>query len=109
MRGEHVRVAGRGGVKGLRGNGVEDWINRIGISRLKAGVGLKAEPGHVLGVGVVVDARGLHLLAIVAGVGNALPVRASVAIRRMAARNGAIAIERAAENRERSAGGIAVE
>ncbi len=61
-----------------------------------------------VGVDVVIDARRLHLLAIVARMRNALAIRASVSIGRIAGRGGSIAVERAAENRERSSRGVAV-
>ena len=41
-------------------------IDRVGVCGLQAGVGLKAVPGDVLVVDVVVDAGGLHLFVIVA-------------------------------------------
>jgi hypothetical protein len=50
----------------------------------------------------------LHLLAIVARMRNALPVRATVSIRRIAARGGPIAVEWTTENRERSSRRVAV-
>ena len=62
-----------------------------------------------VGVDVVIDARRLHLLAIVARMRNALAVRASVSIGRIAAGRGPVAVERASENRERSSGGVAVQ
>ena len=62
----------------------------------------------MLRVDVVVDASRLHLLAIVARMRDALPVRAAVAIGRIAAGSAPIAVERTAENRERRARGIAV-
>ncbi len=109
MCGKHVRIAGGEGIEGLRRDGVKDRIDGIGVGSLEPGVGLKAEPRHVVGVDVVVDAGRLHLLAIVARMRNALAVRASVSIRWIAARRGPIAIERAPEYRERRAGGIAIQ
>ena len=63
----------------------------------------------LFGVDVVVDASRLHLLAIVARMRNALAVRATVSVGRIAARGGPIAVERAAENRQRRPRGIAVQ
>ena len=79
-----MRIPGCERVKGLRRDCVEDRIDRVGVSSLEAGVGLKAEPGHIVRVDVVVDAGSLHLLAIVARMRDALAVRASVSIRRIA-------------------------
>src|ERR1035441_6280077 len=95
----------------MRRDGVEQRIDRIGIGGLKSGVGLKPEPGSVLGVDVVVDASRLHLLAVITRMRNALPIRATVSIRRsagVAARAAPIAVEWTAQNRERSPRGIAV-
>ena len=78
--GEYVRIASGEGVERLRGDGVEDRIDRIGVGGLKSGVGLKPEPGDVFRIDVVIDAGGLHLFAIVAGMGNALAVRATISI-----------------------------
>ena len=108
-RGEHVRVARCEGVKRLRRDGVEERIDGIGIGGLQAGVGLKAEPGDVAGVDVVVDASRLHLLAVVARMRNALAVGAAVSVGRVAACGAAVAVERAAENRQRSPRGVAVQ
>ena len=107
--GEHMRVARCEGVERLRRDGVEQRIDRIGIGGLKASVELKPEPGHVLRIDVVVDARRLHLLAIVTRMRNALAVRATVSGGRIAARSAPIAVEWTAENRQRSARGVAVQ
>src|SRR5579864_7888202 len=109
MPGEHMRIAGCEGVKGLRRNGVEQRIDWIGVSRLKPRVGLKTKPCHVLGVDIVVDSSRLHLLAIIARMRNALAVRATVSIGWITACNGRIAVEGTAQNRERSPRGVPVE
>ena len=75
-----MRVAGSERVQRLRGKSIEEWIDRIGVGGLQTGVGLKAEPGGVVLVDVVVDARRLHLLVIIAGVRNALAIGAAIAV-----------------------------
>ena len=95
---EDVRVARGEGVERLRGDGVEQGIDGIGPGGLQAGVGLEAEPGGVLRIDVVVEADGLHLLVVVAGVRDTLTVRAAVT-----------AGERAAEHRDGRSRGAAVE
>ena len=83
---KHVRISGRERVERLRRNGVEQRIDRVGVGGLQAGVGLKAKPGGVVRVDVVVDAGRLHLLVVVAGMRNALPIGAAVSVRRIARR-----------------------
>ena len=76
-----VRVSRRKRVERLRGNRVEERVDGIGVGGLQAGVGLKAKPGRVLLIDVVVDAHRLHLLVVVAGMRNALPVGAAISVR----------------------------
>ncbi len=83
-----VRVSRREGIERLRRDRIEQRVDRIRVGGLHAGVGLKAKPGRVFLVDVVVDADGLHLLVIVAGMRNALAVGATVSIRRIARRRG---------------------
>jgi hypothetical protein len=95
---EHVRVAGGEGIERLGRSGVKQGIDRVGVCRLLAGIGLKAKPGRIPLVYVVVDPRGLHLLAIVARMRIALPVGASIAVGRIAGGGVTIAVKRAAEH-----------
>ncbi len=53
-------------VQRLRRNSVEQRIDRIGIGSLEPGVGLKAEPGGVFLIDVVIDSNRLDLFVIVA-------------------------------------------
>ena len=71
-------------------------------------VGLEAIPGRVFVVDVVIDADGLDLLVVVARVRDALAIGAAVSVVGNRGR-AAAGIERAAENGERRAVGIAVE
>ncbi len=63
---------------------------------------MKPEPSDVGGVDVVVDTCGLHLLAIVAGMRNALPVGAAVSVGWIAGCRGPVAVKGTAENRKGS-------
>ena len=54
------------GVQWLRRNGIEQRIDRIGVSGCQSVIGLEPEPGRVLFVDVVIDASRLHLLVRVA-------------------------------------------
>src|SRR5271165_179665 len=80
MLGKDVRVSGRERVERLRRNCIEQGVDGVGPRGLQAGVGLKAEPGNVLLVEVVVDASGLDLLVVVAGVRDTLAIRATVSV-----------------------------
>ncbi len=76
-----VGISRRKRIERLRGKSVEQWVDGIGVGGLQAGIRLKAKPGGVVLIDVVIDARGLHLFVVVAGVRHALPVRATVSVR----------------------------
>ena len=95
-----MRVARRKRIQRLRRNRIEQRIDRIGVGGLQAGVGLKAKPRGIVLVDVVIDARGLHLLVIVAGMRNALAIGAAVSVIRDGGR-AAARVERAAEHGKR--------
>src|ERR1700680_142934 len=95
-----VRVSRRKGIERLRGKSVEQGDDGIGISGLESVVGLKAEPGSVFLIDVVIDPSGLYLFMVIAGVRNAVPVRATVTIRWTARSRSAVRIERTPEHRE---------
>ena len=103
-----MRVAGGGGVKGLRGDGVEQRIDGIGVGRLQARVSLKPEPRRVLLIYVVVDTGRLYLLPVVARVRNTLPVRAAIPVGRIARRQLPILVEGTAEDRQGGSRRVAV-
>ena len=73
-----MRVSSRKRVEGLRGNRVEQRVDGVCVGGLQTGVGLKAKPCGVVRIDVVVDAGRLHLLMIVAGVRDTLPIGAAV-------------------------------
>ena len=84
--GKDVRIACGKGIQRLRRNRVEQGIDRIGVGGLQAGVGLKTKPGRIVGTDVVVDARRLHLLMVVAGMRDALTVGAAIPVGWIASR-----------------------
>ena len=79
---EDVRVSCRERIERLRGKRIEHRVDGVRVRGLQTGVRLKTKPGRVFLVDVVVDAGRLHLLVVVAGVRNALPVGATVHRRR---------------------------
>src|SRR5271170_6197305 len=93
-------------VERLRGKGVEQRIDGIGIGGLESVVRLKAQPGGISLVDVVVEAECLYLFVVIAGVRNTSPVRATVSIRWAARCQSAIRIERTPEHRQRRTAGV---
>ena len=87
---------------------MNEGIDRIGVGSLDTGVGLKAEPGGVFFIDVVIDASRLHLLMIIAGMRDTLAIGASVSIIGDCRRN-STDIERTTEHSERRSVRIAVE
>ena len=61
---EDVRITRHDGVERLRRDRIEQRVDRIGVSGLKAGVGLKPVPDEVVPVNVLVDAKGEDLFVI---------------------------------------------
>ena len=96
---EDVRVSCRERIERLRRNRIEHRVDGIRVRGLQPGVRLKTKPGRIFLVDVVVDADGLHLLVVVAGVRDALPVGATIP-------GGA---ERTAKYRGGCAAGISIE
>ena len=74
-------VARRERVERLRRDGIEQRIDGICVGGLHARVRLKTKPSRVFLVDVVVDADRLYLFVVIAGMRNALPVRATISIR----------------------------
>src|SRR5271170_7248996 len=103
-----MRISSREGVEWLRRNGVEERVDRVCVGSLHTRVGLKTKPCGVVRVDVVVDAGGLHLLMVVAGVRDTLPIGATVAAWGNAGSRGAIRIERASQHRERHPAGVPI-
>src|SRR5712692_9526368 len=66
--GKDVRVARRDRVERLRGDRIEQGVDGISIGGLESIVRLKAEPGGIFLIDVVVDSNGLYLFVVVAGV-----------------------------------------
>src|ERR1019366_7890780 len=58
---ENVGVTRREGVERLGRNRIEAGADRIGVCRLQARVGLKAKPGDIARIDVVINSNGLHL------------------------------------------------
>ena len=75
-----MRISRRKGIKRLRGNSVEQRIDRIGVGRLESVIGLKTKPGCIFLIECLVDSGGLYLFMVRAGMGNALPVCTAVSI-----------------------------
>src|ERR1039458_4991493 len=75
---EDLRVSSRKRIERLRRKRIEHWVDGVGPRSLQPGVRLKTKPGSVVWADVVIDSGRLHLLVVVAGVRNALPVRATV-------------------------------
>src|SRR5580692_6244695 len=91
-----MRVSRRGRVQRLRRKGVERGVDRVGPSGLQSAVVLKAQPSDIALADVVIQARRLDLLVIVAGMRHALAMGAAVAVRGGCT----AAVKGAAENRE---------
>jgi hypothetical protein len=64
IRSEEMRIAEHKSTLRLRGIGVEDWIDRVGVRSLQAGVLLKAIPDAVLLAEGVVDLDDDQILAV---------------------------------------------
>ena len=77
---KNVSIACGERIERLRRKCVEERIDGIGEGGLKSVVGLKAIPGGVLLVDVVIDANGLDLLVIVARMRDALAICAAVSV-----------------------------
>ena len=105
---EDVRVSRGKRIERLRRDGVKQRIDGVGIGSLHARIRLKTKPGRVFLIDVVVDACGLDLLMVVAGMRNALPVGATVSIWRIARRGAAVRIERTPQNLRGRAAGISI-
>ncbi len=75
-----VRVSCRKGVQRLRGKGVKQRVDGIGVGCLKPGVRLKAKPGRVFLADVVINSSRLDLFVIIARMRDALAIRATVPI-----------------------------
>ena len=103
-----VRISRCKRVKRLRRKSVEQGVDGIGIGGLESVVRLKAEPGRVLLIDVVIDANRLHLFVISARMRDALTIGTTVSIIRNCGRN-STDIERTAKYRERRSVGISVE
>src|SRR3984893_17922500 len=95
-------------VQGLGRNRVKQRIDGISVSSLNSGIGLKAKPGGVLFIDVVIDSNRLHLFMIVARMRNALAIGATVSIIRDC-RWASSRIERAPQYREGCSARISVE
>jgi hypothetical protein len=105
---EDVRVSGREGVEGLRGDRVEHRVDGVGPCGLQASVGLKANPDEVFFVDVVVDAGGLDLFVVIAGVRDALAIGAAVSVVGDCGRSSAD-VEGAAQYGQGRSAGVAIE
>ena len=108
-RGKDVREAGCEGVKRLRRDGVEQRVDGVRVGGLQTGVDLEPVPGGVVRVDVVIDAGSLDLFTIVAGMGDALTIGATVPVGRNSRGLTFVAIERAAQNGQRSSGRASVQ
>src|ERR1700683_3963276 len=75
--GEDVRVSRSKRVERLRRKRVEHRVDGVRPRGWQSGVGLKTKPSRVFLVDVVVDADGLHLFVVVAGVRNTLSIGGS--------------------------------
>ena len=95
-------------VERLRRDRIKQRVDWICVGGLYAGVRLKTKPSRVFLVDVVVDADRLHLFVVIAGVRDALPVRATVSIRWFARGRSAVGVKRTSEYRERRAIGVSV-
>src|SRR5271166_2202516 len=80
MLGKNAGVSRSERVKRLGRDGIEQRTDRVGVGRLQPRIGLKAKPCSVFLVDVVVDACGLYLFMVIAGMGNALPVRTAISV-----------------------------
>ena len=63
-----MRISSGERIQRLGGNGIEERIDRIRVCGLQAGIRLKAIPGRVLLIYVVIDPHSLHLFMVVARV-----------------------------------------
>src|ERR1039458_8449431 len=91
-----MRVSGGKRIERLRGDCIEQGVDGVCVGSLYSGIGLETHPSRILLVDVVVEADGLHLFMIVAGVRNALPVSTTYR-------------DRTAEYRDGCTAGISVE
>src|SRR5216684_2923746 len=67
-------------VRRLRGKSVEQRTDGVCVGSLHAGIGLKAKPGRVFLIDVVIDSNRLYLFMIIARMRSALAIRATVSI-----------------------------
>ena len=74
-----MRISRSKRVKRLGGKSVEQRVDGISVSSLKSVVRLKAIPGRVLFIDIVIDSNRLNLFVIITRVRDALPVLATVA------------------------------
>ena len=79
-----MRVTRRERIERLWRHSVKQRVDGVCKRCLQARVGLKTKPSSVVHADVVVDASRLHLLMVIAGVRNTLPIRASVSVRGIA-------------------------
>ena len=103
-----VRISRCKRIQGLRRKSVEQRIDGIGVGGLESVVRLKAEPGGVFLIDVVIDPNRLDLFVIVARMRDALAIGATVSIIRNGGRT-STNIERTAKYGERRSARIAVE
>ena len=80
MRRKDVCVARGEGIERLRRDGVKQRINRIGVSGLKPGIGLYANPQDVVRSSVVIYSRRLHLLVVGTRLRHRTPHRTTVPV-----------------------------
>src|SRR5258708_38617229 len=103
-----MRISCSEGVQRLRGKSVEQGIDRIRKGGLDAGIRLKAKPGGVLFVDVVIDSNRLDLFMIIARMRDALPIGATDAIIDYCRWN-TTHIERTAEHHEKRSARISIQ
>src|ERR1700722_1580538 len=106
--GNNVGISRRKRIQRLRGKSVEQGVDGIGIGGLESVIRLKAEPGRVLLIDVVIDANRLNLFMIRARMRDALTIGTTVSIIRNGGRN-STDIKRTAKYRERRSVRISVE
>src|SRR5580698_3631666 len=95
-----MRIARRKRVERLRGKSVEQTVDGICPDGLQPRISLKAIPGGVFLIDVVIDSRRLDLFMIVTRMRNALAIGAAVSIIGNC-RSNSTRIERTAKYRER--------
>src|ERR1017187_8171395 len=89
------------GVKRLRGDGVEQRIDGVGVGGLQTRIRLETIPGGVCRIDVVVQARCDHLLVIAARLRDATAQGAAIAVGRRPGRRSPVRVEGAAQHGQR--------